>query len=58
MSHLFYTPITHNLEDILMGKREKLIFLFLGLIVETYVSWHPLLNIVCFCVYSLFQSYY
>lgn len=26
MSHLFYTSITHNLEDILMRKREKLIF--------------------------------
>lgn len=28
MNHLFYTSVTHNLEDILMGKRKKLIFLF------------------------------
>lgn len=28
MNQLFYTSVTHNLEDILMRKRKKLIFLF------------------------------
>ena len=28
MNHLFYTSVTHNLADILMRKRKKLIFLF------------------------------
>lgn len=32
MNHLFYTSVTHNLEDILMRKRKKLIFL--GLVVK------------------------
>lgn len=57
MNHLFYTSITHNLEDILMRKREKLISLFLGLIVGKYVSWHRLLNIICFMLKLCISSF-
>lgn len=57
MNHLFYTSITHNLEDILMRKREKLISLFLGLIVGKYISWHRLLNIICFMLKLCISSF-